>query len=193
MLARAPAGTVVWWWRWRGGLRCTGPLVGAGITGGYLASARLKQVHRQANGRPSPPAQATVAGEPVLFVDHAEIPAHAGVAKLGKALAARRWRPAPAGQLYELMVNLAAYTGLRWGELAALTITQIDQAARVITVDRKVVEIGGRLFTETPKNRKLRRTIYPRRAPRPTHWPRWLPPGLHKPAPTRRPAPTPWG
>ena len=102
-----------------------------------------------------------VAGESVLFVDPAEIPAHADVAKLGQALAA-----APArGQLYELMANLAAYTGLRWGELAALTITQIDQAARVITVDRKVVEIGGRLFGETPKNRKLRRTIYPSRTP----------------------------
>ena len=136
-------------------------LVGAGITGGYLANARLKQVHWQANGRPSPPAPATVAGESVLFVDPAEIPAHADVAALGQALAASL----PRGHSYELMVNLAAYTGLRWGELAALTIAQIDQAARVITVDRKVVEIGGRLFTETPKNRKLRRTIYPRRTP----------------------------
>jgi integrase len=136
-------------------------LVGAGIAGGYLANARLKQVHWQANGRPSPPAAATVAGESVLFVDPAEIPAHADVAALGAALAATpRW-----GRWYELMVNLAAYTGLRWGELAALTAAQIDPAGRVITVDRKVVEIGGRLFTETPKNRKLRHTIYPRRTP----------------------------
>lgn len=43
------------------------------------------------------------------------------------------------------MTNLAAYSGLRWGELTALTIAQIDPAARVITVDRKVVEIGGPL------------------------------------------------
>jgi integrase len=136
-------------------------LVGAGITGGYLANARLKQVHWQANGRPSPPTPPTVAGESVLFVDPAEIPAHVDVATLGQALAARL----PRGQLYELMANLAACTGLRWGELAALTAAQIDPAARVITVDRKVVEIGGRLFTETPKNRKLRRTIYPRQTP----------------------------
>lgn len=137
-------------------------LVGAGISGGYLASARLKEVHWQAGGRPSPEAEATVAGESVLFVDPAEIPAHADVARLGQALAAAG---GPRGWLDELMAILAAYTGLRWGELAALTITQIDQAARVITVDRKVVEIGGRLFTETPKNRKRRRTIYPRRTP----------------------------
>jgi hypothetical protein len=32
----------------------------------------------------------------------------------------------------------AAYSGLRWGELVALAIPQVDQAARVITVDRKV-------------------------------------------------------
>jgi integrase len=63
------------------------------------------------------------------------------------------------------MASLAAYSGLRWGELAALTIGQIAQAARVITVDRKVVEVGGRLYVEAPKNRKFRRTIYPRRTP----------------------------
>jgi integrase len=102
-----------------------------------------------------------VAGESALFVDPAEIPGHADVAKLGRALAERR----PRGDLHELMTILAAYSGLRWGELAALTTGQIDQAARVITVDRKVIEIGGQQYEETPKNRKQRRTIYPRRTP----------------------------
>jgi hypothetical protein len=32
-------------------------------------------------------------------------------------------------------------------------------------VDRKVVEVGGHLFTEAPKNRKRRRTIDPRLTP----------------------------
>jgi hypothetical protein len=41
----------------------------------------------------------------------------------------------------------------------------VDQAGRAITVDRKVIEIGGRLYEEAPKNRKRRRTIYPRRPP----------------------------
>ena len=63
------------------------------------------------------------------------------------------------------MAHTAAYTGLRWGELAALTAGQIDLAARVITVDRKVVEIAGQLYLEAPKNRKRRRTIYPRATP----------------------------
>ena len=63
------------------------------------------------------------------------------------------------------MANTAAYSGLRWGELTALTTGQIDQAARVITVDRKVVEVAGHLYVEAPKCRKHRRTIYPRRTP----------------------------
>ena len=64
------------------------------------------------------------------------------------------------------MANTAAYTGLRQGELFALTISQIDPAARVIDVDRKVIEIGGTLLTGAPKGRKRRKTIYPARTPR---------------------------
>jgi integrase len=111
-----------------------------------------------ANGRPAPQPPASVAGESALFVDPAEIPAPADVAKLGQALAVLR-------DLYELMASFAAYTRLRWGELAALTIGQIDQATRVVTVDRKVIEVAGKLHIEAPKGRKRRRTIYPRRTP----------------------------
>ncbi len=35
----------------------------------------------------------------------------------------------------------------------------------MITVDRKVVEISGRLYVEAPKNRKFRQTVYPRCTP----------------------------
>ena len=67
------------------------------------------------------------------------------------------------GDQDELMASTAAYSGLRWGELTALTISQIDQVARAIAVDRMVVEIAGHHYLEAPKNRKHRRTIYPRR------------------------------
>jgi hypothetical protein len=60
------------------------------------------------------------------------------------------------------MANVAAYTGLLLGELAALTIAQVNQAARVITVDRKVIEVAGQQYVGAPKNRKHRKTIYPR-------------------------------
>ena len=135
-------------------------LVGAGITGGYLASPRLKEVHWQARGRPLPAPPVGVAGESALFVDPADIPASLDVARLGQALAAGR-----RGHLDELMAHTAAYTGLRWGELAALTTAQIDPTARVITVDRKIAEIAGHLYLEAPKNRKRRQTIYPTATP----------------------------
>jgi hypothetical protein len=56
------------------------------------------------------------------------------------------------------MAATAAYSGRRWGELTA---TQVDPAARVIAVDRKVVEVAGHLYLEAQKNRKRRRTVYP--------------------------------
>jgi len=82
------------------------------------------------------------------------------VAGLRRALAAGRH-----GDRDELMAVTAAYSGLRWGELAALTIPHVDPAGRVISVDRKVVEVAGYLYVEAPKNRKYRRTIYPVRTP----------------------------
>jgi integrase len=135
-------------------------LVSAGLDGGYLANSRLAKVHWQAGDRPLPAPAVTVAGESVLWVDPAEIPSADDVARLGQALVGGRH-----GQRDELMANTAAYSGLRWGELTALTIMQADPAARVITVDRKVVEVAGHLYVEAPKNRKHRSTVYPRRTP----------------------------
>jgi integrase len=140
--------------------RCLSAMVTAGIAAGYLTSPRLKEVHWQAAGRAAPGPQVAVAGESALFVDPAEIPADHDVARLGRALARGR-----RGDLAELMASTAAYTGLRQGELFALTAAQVAPAARVITVDRKVVEVAGTLYLEAPKGRKRRSTIYPARTP----------------------------
>jgi len=140
--------------------RMISALVTAGIDAGYLANPRLAKVHWQAGDRVVPELGVTVAGESGLWVDPAEIPSGGDIGKLGQALAA-----GVHGDRDELMASTAAYSGLRWGELAALTIPQVDQAARVITVDRKVVEVSGQLYLEAPKNRKHRKTIYPRRTP----------------------------
>lgn len=137
--------------------RMLSAMVGAGIKGGYLVNPTLAEVHWQAGDRALPAPKVTVAGESALLVDPSEIPSSMDVGNLGRALAARAQG--------ELMVNLAAYSGLRWGELIALTAPQVDEAGRVITVDRKVVEISGQLYVEAPKNRKFRRTIYPRLTP----------------------------
>ena len=140
--------------------RCLSALVTAGIAAGYLTSPRLQEVHWQAAGRAAPGPQVAIAGESALFVDPAEIPADHDVARLGRALAAGR-----RGDLHELMAATAAYAGLRQGELFALTAAQVAPAARVITVDRKVVEVAGKLYLEAPKGRKRRSTIYPARTP----------------------------
>ncbi len=138
-------------------------LVTAGLEGGYLASPRLAKVHWQAGDRPLPAPRVTVAGESALWVDPAEVPADADVAGLGHALAAGRH-----GDRDELMASTAAYSGLRWGELAALTIPQIDQAGRIITVDRKVVEVAGHLYVEAQQPPD---DPYQQQSPRPSFTP----------------------
>ena len=70
-----------------------------------------------------PGPQLSIAGESAQFVEPAEIPAGADVARLGRALA-RGQR----GDLHQLMAATAAYTGLRQGELFALTIDQVTPA-----------------------------------------------------------------
>ena len=134
-------------------------LVAAGIEGGYLTSPRLARC----TGRPGT-ARCPPAGDRRGGVG--------AVGRPGRDPVRRRHRQARPGagrglhgERDELMANTAAYSGLRWGELTALTIAQVDQAGRVITVDRKVVEVAGHLYVEAPKNRKYRRTIYPRRTP----------------------------
>jgi integrase len=140
--------------------RCLSAMVSAGLKGGYLASPRLREVHWQAAGRPVPEPEPSTCGESALWVDPAEIPAAADIARLGQVLAAGR-----RGELDELMANVAAYAGLRQGELFALTTGQIAADARVITVDRKLIEVAGQLYVEAPKCRKYRSTVYPVRTP----------------------------
>jgi integrase len=140
--------------------RALSALVTAGIAAGYLTSPRLREVHWQPAGRPALAPAVTVQGESAQFVEPAQMPSAADVARLGTALAAGR-----RGDLHELMAYTAAYSGLRQGELFALTAAQVDPAARVIDVDRKVIEVGGQLIGGAPKGRKRRKTIYPARTP----------------------------
>ncbi|MBO0803224.1 MAG: site-specific integrase [Nocardiopsaceae bacterium] len=135
-------------------------LVNAGLKGGYLVNPMLAEVHWQAGARALPALKITMAGESALLVDPAEIPSSADVGALGRALAA-----GPGGERDELMAYTAAYSGPRWGEVTALTVPQVDPEGREITVDRKAVEVAGHLYVEAPKNRKYRKTIYPRLTP----------------------------
>ena len=126
--------------------RALSAMITAGITAGYLTNPRLAEVHWQPAGRTMPAPPVTLQGESVQFVDPAQVPSAADVARLGAALAAGR-----RGDLHELMAYTAAYTGLRQGELFALTIGQVDPDTRVIDVDRKVIEVAGQLPAGHPR------------------------------------------
>ena len=88
------------------------------------------------------------------------------------------------------MASIAAYSGLRWGELTALTIPQVDTEARTIAVDRKVIEVAGHLYIEAPKNRKLRQTIHPNHAGRLSAGRASSQAASRRPAPSRKPVST---
>lgn len=73
----------------------------------------------------------------------------------------------------ELQVLVLAYSGLRWGEMAALTADRVDPTRRCIVVDRQVVETRHELSLGPPKNRRRRTTMYRPVPPKGSTWPPW--------------------
>jgi integrase len=65
----------------------------------------------------------------------------------------------------ELEILLVAYSGLRWGEHAALTADRVDPARRRITVDRQIIETRSALKLTPPKGQRPRITMYPALTP----------------------------
>ena len=59
------------------------------------------------------------------------------------------------------LIRLLAYTGLRWGEVTALTVHDIDRQARRIRVTRNAVLVNGKVIVGTPKSHKQRSVPYP--------------------------------
>jgi integrase len=58
------------------------------------------------------------------------------------------------------VVRFLAYTGLRWGELAALRVADFDMLRRRVNVSRSVTESGG-LVWSTPKTHERRSVPFP--------------------------------
>lgn len=99
-------------------------------------------------------------GENFLFIHPNEIPSHSDVDAVAKAAASISgiwW--------YELMFNLAAYSGMRIGEILDLEISQIDLKAKTIRIKNQCLEAGGKKSRTLPKYGKLRTTIYPTTTP----------------------------
>jgi len=81
--------------------------------------------------------------QPMRFLSHEE------VAALARAIDAR----------YRALVLVAAYTGLRAGELIALKAKHVDLLRRTITVVEQVQYIGGRHQVLPPKSAAARRSV----------------------------------
>ncbi len=154
VLGQAPTASVAQHLR-----RCLTGIVNAGLDEGLL----LPRQDLLRGVRWTPPA-GTSGPEPAPFgraVTDEEIPTTAMVHALADA-AAHRLRPV---WWRELEILLVAYSGLRWGEHAALTADRIDPARRRITVDRQVIETRSSLKLTLPKGRRRRVTMYPAATP----------------------------
>jgi integrase len=94
-------------------------------------------------------------GESRMYIHADQIPSHEHVHALGKAAAkvTGDWR-------YELLINLAAYSGLRDGEIFDLDVDHVDADLRDIYVETQRLDDAGNLSRTYPKKRKRRRTTY---------------------------------
>jgi integrase len=65
--------------------------------------------------------------------------------------------PAP----YDTLIRFLAYTGLRFGEMAALRVSDLDLDRRRVNVGANLVEVSGRLHQDTPKSHRARSVPVP--------------------------------
>ncbi|MCQ9367984.1 site-specific integrase [Brevibacterium sp. 91QC2O2] len=75
---------------------------------------------------------------------------HQQVARLAAAAGARG-----------VIVDMLAYTGLRWGELAGLHGPDVDLVLGRVSVHRNAVEVGSHVILGTPKGHELRSVPLP--------------------------------
>jgi len=69
---------------------------------------------------------------------------------------------AGAAEPHGLIVRVLAYTGLRWGELAALRVKRIDLTRRRLLIAESMSEINGKAVFGTPKTHQRRSVPVPR-------------------------------
>lgn len=61
-----------------------------------------------------------------------------------------------AGPVWRPLILFLAYTGLRWGEMAALQVSDVDLLRRRVYVARSVTVVDGRFVWGEPKSRETR-------------------------------------
>jgi integrase len=61
-----------------------------------------------------------------------------------------------------LVIRFLAYTGLRYGEMAALKVQNFDMLRRRVNIRESVTEVAGKLTWSTPKNHERRSVPFPK-------------------------------
>ncbi|WP_458040525.1 MULTISPECIES: tyrosine-type recombinase/integrase [Bacteria] len=59
------------------------------------------------------------------------------------------------------VVNLLAYTGLRWGEATALRVSDVDTVRRRVNIQENAVAVNGTIHVGSPKTHRARSVAYP--------------------------------
>ncbi|MET0447460.1 MAG: site-specific integrase, partial [Aeromicrobium sp.] len=62
---------------------------------------------------------------------------------------------------YASVVLVMAYCGLRWGEMAALRVKDVDITRRRLSVEQNAVEVGHKFIVGTPKSHERRTVPFP--------------------------------
>lgn len=62
---------------------------------------------------------------------------------------------------YSLITLTLAYTGMRWGELAAVRRKRIKILERTLHIAESLAEVNGKLFFDTPKTHRDRTLVLP--------------------------------
>lgn len=60
------------------------------------------------------------------------------------------------------IVLILSYCGLRWGELAALRVRDVNQLKRRLEISENAVKVGGAFHLGTPKTSEIRSVPYPK-------------------------------
>lgn len=68
---------------------------------------------------------------------------------------------AASARQHALLVDVLAYTGLRWGEATALRVRHVDVVRRRLTIEENAVMVGSNIHVGTPKTHEFRWVPYP--------------------------------
>lgn len=103
-----------------------------------------------------------------VLTKHLAVNPAVGVVRPKQRLKRRRYldaieveRLAEAAGRYRDVILVLAYTGIRWGEMAALRVSSVDRVRRRLMIEASVTEVNGIMEWTEPKDHQRRSVPYP--------------------------------